>query len=197
MKNLEEAVERLSTLPGIGERSALRLALFLLRQPQENVTRLGESLIALRRDVKYCKVCNMLSEGDICPICRDEKRDRSLICVVESIRDVMSIEQTGEYKGLYHLLGGVISPIEGIGPDDLAIPSLVRRASSGEVSEVILAISRGMEGETTSFYINKLLAATGVKVSAIARGIGFGDDLEYADSLTLGMSIRNRVNYNR
>lgn len=194
---LDEAVERLGTLPGIGERSALRLALWIMRQPQENIALLGKAIVALGTEIKYCSECQMISESERCPVCQDPKRDHSVICVVESVRDVMSIEQTGEYNGLYHVLGGVISPIDGIGPDDLSIPKLVERASNEDVSEVILAISKGMEGETTSYYINKLLSSTGVKVSAIARGVGFGDDLEYTDPMTLGMSIKNRVSFNR
>lgn len=194
---LDEAVERISSLPGIGKRSALRLALWMLRQPKENIKLLGNAILDLVEQVKYCSECNMISEHDKCPICQDLRRDKSTICVVESIRDVMSIEQTGEYNGVYHLLGGVISPIDGIGPDDLSIPKLVERASDDQVKEVILAISKGMEGETTSYYINKVLSPTGVKVSAIARGVGFGDDLEYTDPMTLGMSIKNRVNFNR
>ena len=190
---LKEAVDSLSSLPSIGEKTALRLALFLLRRPEEEAVRLGNALIKLRTEVRYCRICNMISEGDVCPICADTHRDRSVICVVESIRDVMSIEETGEYNGLYHVLGGVISPMDGIGPDDLHIDSLVERASSPEVHEVIIAISKGMEGETTSYYINRLLSGKDVRVSAIARGVGFGDDLEYTDSLTLGMSIKNRT----
>lgn len=190
---LKEAVDSLSLLPSIGEKTALRLALFLLRRPEEEAVRLGNALIKLRTEVRYCRICNMISEGDVCPICADTHRDRSVICVVESIRDVMSIEETGEYNGLYHVLGGVISPMDGIGPDDLHIDSLVERASSPEVHEVIIAISKGMEGETTSYYINRLLSGKDVRVSAIARGVGFGDDLEYTDSLTLGMSIKNRT----
>lgn len=194
---LDEAVEKLSSLPGIGERSALRLALWMLRQPKDNVKLLGNSIIDLVEQVRYCSECNMISEQEKCPVCQDSRRDKSVICVVESVRDVMSIEQTGEYNGVYHLLGGVISPIDGIGPDDLSIPKLVQRASTEEVKEVILAISKGMEGETTSYYINKVLAPTGVKVSAIARGVGFGDDLEYTDPMTLGLSIKNRINFNK
>lgn len=194
---LDEAVEKLSSLPGIGEMSALRLALWMLRQPKDNVKLLGNSIIDLVEQVRYCSECNMISEEEKCPVCQDSRRDKSVICVVESVRDVMSIEQTGEYNGVYHLLGGVISPIDGIGPDDLSIPKLVQRASTEEVKEVILAISKGMEGETTSYYINKVLSPTGVKVSAIARGVGFGDDLEYTDPMTLGLSIKNRVNFNK
>lgn len=190
---LKEAVDALSALPSIGEKTALRLALFLLRRPEEEAVRLGNALIRLRTEVCYCRICNMVSEGDVCPICADSHRDHSIICVVESVRDVMSIEETGEYNGVYHVLGGVISPMDGIGPDDLHIASLVERVSSEEVQEVILAISRGMEGETTSYYIKRLLSGKDVRISAIARGVGFGDDLEYTDSLTLGMSIKNRT----
>ena len=190
---LKEAVDALSALPSIGEKTALRLALFLLRRPEEEAVRLGNALIRLRTEVRYCRICNMVSEGDVCPICADSHRDHSVICVVESVRDVMSIEETGEYNGVYHVLGGVISPMDGIGPDDLHIASLVERVSSEDVQEVILAISRGMEGETTSYYIKRLLSGKDVRISAIARGVGFGDDLEYTDSLTLGMSIKNRT----
>ena len=190
---LKEAVDALSALPSIGEKTALRLALFLLRRPEEEAVRLGNALIRLRTEVRYCRVCNMISEGDVCPICADSHRDHSVMCVVESVRDVMSIEETGEYNGVYHVLGGVISPMDGIGPDDLHIDSLVERVSSEDVQEVILAISRGMEGETTSYYIKRLLSGKDVRISAIARGVGFGDDLEYTDSLTLGMSIKNRT----
>ena len=190
---LKEAVDALSALPSIGEKTALRLALFLLRRPEEEAVRLGNALIRLRTEVRYCRVCNMISEEDVCPICADSHRDHSVICVVESVRDVMSIEETGEYNGVYHVLGGVISPMDGIGPDDLHIDSLVERVSSEDVQEVILAISRGMEGETTSYYIKRLLSGKDVRISAIARGVGFGDDLEYTDSLTLGMSIKNRT----
>ena len=188
---LKEAVDALSALPSIGEKTALRLALFLLRRPEEEAVRLGNALIRLRTEIRYCRVCNMISEGDVCPICADSHRDHSVMCVVESVRDVMSIEETGEYNGVYHVLGGVISPMDGIGPDDLHIDSLVERVSSEDVQEVILAISRGMEGETTSYYIKRLLSGKDVRISAIARGVGFGDDL--ADSLTLGMSIKNRT----
>ena len=190
---LKEAVDALSALPSIGEKTALRLALFLLRRPEEEAVRLGNALIRLRTEVRYCSVCNMISEEDVCPICADSHRDHSVICVVESVRDVMSIEETGEYNGVYHVLGGVISPMDGIGPDDLHIDSLVERVSSEDVHEVVLAISRGMEGETTSYYIKRLLSGKDVRISAIARGVGFGDDLEYTDSLTLGMSIKNRT----
>ncbi len=191
-KILQDAVEQLSYLPGIGKKSALRFALYLLKQPMENVERFGNSIISLRRDIKYCSECNMISEGDKCSICSDQKRDHRTICVVESLRDVLSIEATGEYKGVYHVLGGVISPMDGIGPSDLPIDHLCRRVGESQVDEVILALSTGMEGETTSFYLYKVLTPLGVKITAIARGVAFGDDLEYTDQLTLGRSIVNR-----
>ncbi|HIT48958.1 MAG TPA: recombination protein RecR [Candidatus Coprenecus stercoripullorum] len=190
---LQNAVDKLSSFPTIGRRTALMLALYLLRQPEQEAEAIAASLVDLRKGVRYCKICNMISEGEICHICSDSRRDHSLICVVESIRDVMCIEDTGEYGGCYHVLGGVISPMDGIGPDDLHIDSLLERASSGKVREVILAIGKGMEGETTAFYINKLLLKSGVAVSTIARGVGFGADLEYTDAMTLGLSIKNRV----
>ena len=189
---LEKAVEEFASLPGIGRKSALRLALHLLKQPQENVDRFGNSFIALRKGVKYCNICNMISDNHICSVCADQTRDRSTICVVESIRDVLSIENTGQYTGLYHVLGGIISPIDGVGPADLPIRELVERAQSQDVKEVILALSTSMEGETTSFYLYKKLSALNLKISTIARGVGFGDDLEYTDELTLGKSIENR-----
>lgn len=189
---LEKAVEEFASLPGVGRKSALRLALHLLKQPQENVERFGNAFIALRKGVKYCSVCNMISDNDICSICSNHSRDKSIICVVESIRDVLSIENTQQYNGLYHVLGGIISPIDGVGPSDLPIARLVERVQEGEVKEVILALSTSMEGETTSFYLYKKLSGTGVRISTIARGVGFGDDLEYTDELTLGKSIENR-----
>ena len=190
---LEKAVDEFSSLPGIGRKSALRLALHLLKQPQENVERFGNSFIALRKGVKYCNVCNMISDENICSVCSDSSRDRSIICVVESIRDVLSIENTGQYRGLYHVLGGVISPMQGIGPSDLKIDMLVEKVASGGVKEVILAISTSVEGETTLFYImNRLKQYPAVKVTTIARGIGFGDELEYVDELTITHAMMNR-----
>lgn len=189
---LENAVEEFASLPGVGRKSALRLALHLLKQPKENVERFGNSFIALRNGVKYCKVCNMITDGELCSVCSSSNRDKSVICVVESIRDVLSIENTQQYNGLYHVLGGIISPIDGVGPADLPINELVERVKNGEVKEVILALSTSMEGETTSFYLYKKLSGFPVKISTIARGVGFGDDLEYTDELTLGKSIENR-----
>lgn len=203
---LEEAVDAISSLPGVGRRSALRLALHLLKQPQENVRHFTASIDRLRDDVKYCRHCMMIADEEVCSICSDKSRDHKTICVVESVRDVMSIENTGQYHGVYHVLGGIISPINGIGPSDLTIRELVARVqelvipsapfvipSEAEGSpEVILALSGDVEGETTSFYIYRQIAQYGVKVSSLARGLGFGDDLEYADELTLGRSIVNR-----
>ena len=189
-KLLEEAVDAISTLPGIGRRSALRLALHLLKQPQENVHHFASAVKNLRDEVKYCRTCRMIADEDICSICADRSRDHKTICVVESVRDVMSIENTGQYHGVYHVLGGIISPINGVGPSDLTIRELVDRVP--EADEVILALSGDVEGETTAFYIYRQIAHSGVKVSSLARGLGFGDDLEYADELTLGRSIINR-----
>ena len=189
-KLLEEAVDAISSLPGVGRRSALRLALHLLKQPQENVHHFTAAIDALRDEVKYCRHCMMISDDDVCAICSDRSRDQRTICVVESVRDVMSIEKTGQYHGVYHVLGGIISPINGVGPSDLTIRQLVERVADAD--EVILALSGDVEGETTSFYIYRQISQSGVKVSSLARGLGFGDDLEYADELTLGRSIVNR-----
>jgi recombination protein RecR len=197
-KLLEDAVDAISSLPGVGRRSALRLALHLLKQPAENVHHFTEAIDRLRDDVKYCRHCRMISDAQVCSICSDNSRDHNLICVVESVRDVMSIENTGQYRGVYHVLGGIISPINGVGPSDLTIRELVSRVAGRQddalipQTEVILAISGDVEGETTSFYIYRQLSQYNVKVSTLARGLGFGDDLEYADELTLGRSIVNR-----
>ena len=235
-KLLEEAVQAIGSLPGVGKRSALRLALHLLRQPSENVRHFADSIVKMREEAKYCRRCWMISDDDVCPICADRSRDHRTICVVENVRDVMSIENTGQYRGVYHVLGGIISPIAGVGPSDLTVAQLeerirdlvapaggfeggastssatrptvtepaevpdsvavVRQAhqpaeAPGQV-EVILALSGDVEGETTSFYIYRRISPYGVKVSSLARGLGFGDDLEYADELTLGRSIVNR-----
>ena len=193
-KLLEDAVDAISSLPGVGRRSALRLALHLLKQPQENVHHFTSAINNLRDEVKYCKHCMMIADDEVCSICGDNSRDRRTICVVESVRDVMSIENTGQYHGVYHVLGGIISPINGIGPSDLTIRQLISRvaALASPEAEIILALSGDVEGETTSFYIYRQIAQYGVKVSSLARGLGFGDDLEYADELTLGRSIVNR-----
>lgn len=193
-KLLEEAVEAISSLPGVGRRSALRLALHLLKQPQENVHHFTSAIVSLRDHVRYCRECMMISDDDLCAICSDRSRDHNTICVVENVRDVMSIEGTGQYHGVYHVLGGIISPINGIGPSDLTIKELIQRVSSKVDSkcEVILALSGDVEGETTSFYIYRQLSGYPVEITSLARGLGFGDDLEYADQLTLGRSIVNR-----
>lgn len=192
---LTEAVEAIGSLPGVGRRSALRLALHLLKQPPENVHHFTEAINNLRDGVHYCARCRMISDDDVCAICADKTRDQRTICVVESVRDVMSIEATGQYHGVYHVLGGIISPIAGVGPSDLTIGQLKERVNALEnpqEAEVILALSGDVEGETTAFYVYRQIEASGVKVSALARGLGFGDDLEYADALTLGRSITNR-----
>lgn len=196
---LENAVDSISSLPGVGEKSALRLALHLLRQPVENVRHFTDSIRLLRENVKYCRKCMMISDDEVCSICSDNSREQNIICVVENVRDVMSIEATGQYHGLYHVLCGKISPIDGIGPSDLKIAELKSRVASTvaemrnpEQLEIILALSGDVEGETTAFYIYRQISGFGVKVSTLARGLGFGDDLEYADQLTLGRSIVNR-----
>lgn len=191
-KLLEDAVDAISSLPGVGRRSALRLALHLLKQPQENVHHFAQAVVNLRDEVKYCRECRMISDDDVCSICSDRSRDHGLICVVESVRDVMSIENTGQYHGVYHVLGGIISPINGIGPSDLTIRELVQRIEACPPTEVILALSGDVEGETTAFYIYRQLSKFDLKVTSLARGLGFGDDLEYADELTLGRSIVGR-----
>lgn len=198
-KLLEEAVDAISSLPGVGRRSALRLALHLLRQPQENVRHFTSSIARLRDEVRYCSECMMISDGQKCSVCSDNSRDVHTICVVENVRDVMSIENTGQYHGVYHVLGGIISPINGIAPSDLTISMLVERVRSlvtaGGRVEVIFALSGDVEGETTAFYIYRQISGEGVRVSSLARGLGFGDDLEYADELTLGRSIINRQEF--
>ena len=192
---MEKAVGEFSRLPGIGRKTALRLVLHMLRQENESVDNFANALVTLKHEVKYCKVCHNISDTDVCQICSDSRRDKSLICVVENICNVMSIENTQQFHGLYHVLGGVISPIDGIGPSDLEIDSLVERVKAGGVSEVILALSSTMEGDTTNFYIFRKLADTGVKISVLARGISIGDELEYTDEVTLGRSIINRTTF--
>ena len=190
---LERAVEGFSQLPGVGRKTALRLVLHLLRQPLEDVDSFTDAVTRVRHDVKYCKVCHNISDTDICSICSDPRRDGSVVCVVENIQDVMAIENTQQYHGLYHVLGGIISPMDGIGPHDLSIDSLVERVDTGEVKEVILALASTMEGDTTNFYISRKLKDKDVKLSIIARGISVGDELEYTDEVTLGRSILNRT----
>ena len=189
-KALRDAVEAISSLPGVGSRSALRLALHLLKQPADKIHRFAAAVDNLAEGVHYCKTCMMVADGDTCDICADSRRDHDTICVVESVRDVMSIEATGQYHGVDHVLGGIISPINGVGPSDLTIKQLVERV--GPRTEVVLALSGDVEGETTAFYIYRQIEASGCKVTTLARGLGFGDELEYADSLTLGRSIANR-----
>lgn len=193
---LENAVDELSALPGVGRKTALRLSLYLLRREPEYAERLGTALQALRRDVKYCRTCHNISDTDLCDICADTSRDRSTVCVVENVKDVMTVENTAQFRGLYHVLGGIISPIDGIGPADLEIDSLVKRVAEGEVREVVLALSTTMEGDTTNFFIYRKLSAYPVRVTVIARGVSIGDELEYADEVTLGRSILNRVEFN-
>ena len=190
---LERAVEAFSQLPGVGRKTALRLVLHLLRQSTEDVDSFADAVIRVKHDVKYCKVCHNISDNEVCSICSDPRRDASVVCVVENIQDVMAIENTQQFHGLYHVLGGIISPMDGIGPHDLEIESLVERVEEGKVKEIILALASTMEGDTTNFYISRKLKDTGVKLSVIARGISVGDELEYTDEVTLGRSILNRT----
>ncbi len=190
---LAEAIEQFSSLPGIGERSALRMALYLLRQRKEDALAFGTAINNLVENIVFCKTCHNLSDTEICSICSSGKRDNSIICIVENVRDVMSVENTMQYNGVYHVLGGIISPMEGIGPNDLEIESLIGRVSSEEVKEVIFALSATMEGDTTNYYIYKKIKDHVDKISVIARGVSFGDELEYTDEITLGRSILNRT----
>ena len=195
-KILQEAVDQLSTLPGVGKRSALRYALHLLGQDENTVRDFSEALVKLKTGLFHCRHCHNISDTEICPICASQKRQRGIICVVENIQDVMAVENTQQFRGLYHVLGGVISPIDGISPSDLQIASLIERVRTGvpdPVEEVILALPTTMEGDTTNYYINKLLLPLGVKVTTLARGVAVGDSLEYADEITLGRSIAHRI----
>ena len=192
-KLLEKAVGEFSKLPGIGRKTALRLVRNMLRRSEEEVEEFAGAVSRLRKDVMYCRVCHNISDTDVCPICSDTRRDASTICVVENIRDVMAVENTQQYSGLYHVLGGIISPMDGIGPSDIEIDSLVKRVADGGVREVILALSSTMEGDTTNFYISRKLAPYDVELSVIARGISVGDELEYTDEVTLGRAIINRT----
>lgn len=193
---LEQAVEALNSLPGIGRRTALRLALHMLRQPEDNVRRFSESIRSFREGVKHCKVCHNISDTDTCDICADSHRDQTTLCVVQNVQDVMAIENTRQYHGLYHVLGGIISPMDGIGPADLTIDQLVQRVAEGGVKEVIMALSSTTDGETTRFFISRKLEPYGITLSAIASGISVGEELEYTDEVTLGRSILNRVKLN-
>ncbi|CAM4127990.1 recombination mediator RecR [Aquirufa beregesia] len=192
---IEQAVEEISKLPGIGKKSALRLALHLLKRPESQSLQLAHALVQLRTETQFCPQCHMISDGGLCGICHSHKREESLICVVEDMRDVLAIENTGQFIGLYHVLGGIISPLAGISPSDLQIDSLIQRVSTGQVTEVILGLSPTMEGDTTAFYLTKKLKEFPIKISTIARGIPIGGDLEYTDEITLGRSIVGRVVY--
>ena len=196
-KLLEQAVEEFGKLPGVGKKTALRLVLHLLKQSDADVSRFTNSLDRLKSDIKYCKTCFNISDQDVCEICSSPKRDHSLVCVVEDTRDVMAIENTNQFNGVYHVLGGLISPMEGVGPADLKIESLVERVRNGEIQEVILALSATMEGDTTIFYLYRKLREFQIQISTIARGISFGGELEYVDEITLGRSIATRVPYER
>ena len=192
-KLLENAVNEMSQLPGIGKRTALRLVLHLLRQPAENTSNLSDALTQMRNNIKFCKSCNNISDVELCEICSNPHRNEEIICVVEDVRDVMAIENTSSFKGLYHVLGGKISPIDGIGPNDLSIDPLVKKVREGKIKELIFALSSTMEGDTTNFYIYKQIKDINIVTSTIARGISVGDELEYADEITLGRSIINRI----
>ena len=192
-KLLEKAVNEIAQLPGIGKRTALRLVLHLLKQPSEQTQFLSQALLAMREEIKFCKSCHNISDVDVCEICSNEKRNHSIICVVEDVRDVMAIENTGQFKGIYHVLGGKISPIDGVGPSQLNINSLIEKVKNDKVEELIFALSSTMEGDTTNFYIYKQIKDCPVKTSTIARGISVGDELEYADEVTLGRSILHRI----
>ena len=193
-RHLEQAVQEFAKLPGIGRKTALRLVLHLLRQDTGTVERFAHAVEDMKHEVKFCRLCHNISDADLCPVCADQRRDASMVCVVENVQDVMAIENTQQYNGLYHVLGGVISPMEGIGPGDLEIDSLVERVAEGKVKEVILALSPTMEGDTTNFYIfRKLAPYQQLRVSVIARGISVGGELEYTDEVTLGRSIINRI----
>ena len=192
---LENAVSEFAKLPGIGRKTGLRLALHTLKRTPEEVASFGEAIVNLRNQITYCCVCHNICDDEICSICNDPNRDDTIICVVENIKEVMAIENTGQFHGLYHVLGGIISPMEGIGPNDLQIPSLIERAQNNRVAEIVLALSTTMEGDTTNFYIYRKLAGLNIKVSVIARGISIGDEIEYADEITLGRSILNRTDF--
>lgn len=192
-KLLERAVQELTHLPGVGRKTALRFALYLLKQKKEDVHAFSDSLTTLRDEVKHCCICHNISDTDICDICSNPHRDKTTICVVENIHSVMSIENTGQYHGLYHVLGGVISPMDGVGPADIELDSLFKRVEAGGINEVILALNPTMEGDTTNFYISRRLAPTGIKFSVLARGVSVGDDLEFTDEVTLGRSILGRT----
>ncbi len=194
---LENAVNEFARLPGIGRKTAMRLALFVLKESKADVARFADAIKTMREEIHYCKSCFNISDSDVCDICASAKRDHTLVCVVESVRDVMAIENTQQFKGIYHVLGGVISPMDGIGPDDLTIQPLVEKAKAGEVKEVVFALSATMEGDTTNFYIYRKIAEYPLSVTTIARGVAIGDELEYADEVTLGRSLVNRLPFEK
>jgi recombination protein RecR len=194
-KLLQNAVDQMASLPGVGKRTALRLVLHLLKNSEQEVEQFSKSFSNLKQHIKYCKSCHNISDTDVCSICNNPARDHSTLCVVEDIRDLMAIENTMQYKGLYHVLGGVISPMDGIGPNDLKIDSLIEKVKAGNINEVILALSTTMEGDTTNFYISRKLAECNIKLSTLSRGVSIGDEIQYADELTLGRSILNRMPY--
>ncbi|MBL7891125.1 MAG: recombination protein RecR [Bacteroidia bacterium] len=194
---IENAVNEFAKLPGVGRKTALRFVLHLLKQNDKDVANFSETFLKLKQELKYCKSCHNISDSELCDICSSHKRDHSLVCVVEDIRDVMAIENTGQYNGVYHILGGIISPMDGIGPSDLNIESLVEKVKNGEIKEVVMALSTTMEGDTTNFYIYKKLKEFNIMISTIARGVSIGDELEFADEVTLGRSIINRTLYEK
>jgi len=194
---LENAVNEFASLPGVGRKTAFRLVMNLLRRDSEEVRKFGESILKLHEDIHYCRICNNISDTEICNICSDESRDKSVICVVESIQDVMAIENTRQFKGIYHVLGGIISPIDGIGPSDLKIDNLEEKVKAGGTSEIILALSTTMEGDTTNFYLYKRLSKYEITITTLARGVAIGDELEYTDEITLGRAINNRNPYHQ
>ena len=198
---MSDAVDQVASLPGIGRKTALRLVLHLLRQPNKDVEAFTGAITRLKQEVKYCRVCHTISDQEVCPICQSHSRDKHTVCVVENVQDVMSIENTGQYNGLYHVLGGIISPMDGVGPSDIEIDSLIKRVESGDIHEVILALPTTMEGDTTNFYIYRRLQntilhdTTPLKISQIARGVAIGNEIEYTDEITLGRSIVNRIEF--
>ncbi len=192
---LEDAVNEFAKLPGIGRKTALRLCLYLLRKSEADAEKFGDAIVRLRKEIQYCRVCHNIANADICDICSNPARDHATVCVVENIKDVISIENTQQFKGLYHVLGGIISPMDGIGPSDIEISSLIERVGKEEIKEIILALGATMEGDTTNFYIYRKLAPFPVRITTIARGVAIGDELEYADEITLGRSITNRIEF--
>ncbi len=191
---INKAVDQLSKFPGVGQKSALRMALFLLKKEEIDTVELSRALITMRTEIKFCKQCYNISDAELCNVCKSPSKDQSVVCVVKDFQDVLAVENTGQYNGLFHVLGGLVSPVDGIGPSDIKIPELLSRVEKGEIKEAILALSSTLEGDTTEFYIAKKLRALGIKVSTLSKGIAVGGELEYADEMTLARSIRNRVN---